>query len=345
MKKRNRSWCILVLAMFLSLTLPLSAFAQDTATSTQSGNKLLIYYATPKLVNNLGNDAAAAAVFAKYDYVVFGAGLDSPTHSYHVSTQNIIQLIHSLNPSTKIFGYVDLGVSTNNFPTGVLQTKIMQWKQMGVNGIFLDDSGYDFLTPRERLNTTLDFIHNNQLSGFVNAWKPDDVLGSAVTSMNPTGAPTHMGRNDFYLLESFVVNTATSNTAYKSNGGYALSSAMKQRGDKVIQYKKQLGVKMLAINIVDYSVYTNDQIAKFFQMAEVGSLIFGLDGYGVTGSYYSASGANRFIVRDHAYNTNYNNLLSKFPGYTANTAQTEFARAGFKLHNEPSSHWWNYRQL
>jgi hypothetical protein len=178
MNKWKTSWFISFLAVIFLLTQPAAVFAEETL-SAQSGNKLLIYYATPKLVNNVRDDYAAAAIFAKYNYVVFGAGLESPTHSYHESTKNIIRIIHSLNPSTVIFGYVDLGVTTNNFPLETMQAKALQWKSMDINGVFLDDAGYDFQTPRSRLNHMLDFLHSNQLSGFVNAWNPDDVMGSA----------------------------------------------------------------------------------------------------------------------------------------------------------------------
>ncbi|MFB9325897.1 hypothetical protein ACFFSY_08145 [Paenibacillus aurantiacus] len=341
---KTKNWFIALLAlMFLVTTQPVGASAESYSSGT--GSKLLIYYATPKLINNVRDDAAAAAIFAKYDYVVLGAGLESPSHAYNVSTRNIIGLAKSIHPSMKFFGYVDLGVTTYNYTIDVMQTKVTQWKSMGVSGIFLDDAGYDFQTPRARLNLMLDYLHSNQLSGFVNAWKPEDVMGSEVNAAyNPSGIATRMGPNDYYLLESFILNTVTSSSTYVSNSGYAIGKYIKQRGDKAMNYKKTLGVKMMAINVVDYVTRTDAQIRKYFEMMEVGSLLFGLDGYGLSAANYSASGTNRFLVKDHAYNPNYKTLVSSSSSYTTNATLTEFKRAGYTIHNEPSSHWWNFRQ-
>src|SRR3990167_9714134 len=103
--------------------------------------KLLIYYGTPQGINPdvvgaLWDSEKAAQVFAHWDYIVFGAGLELSTSPQHTNTQDIIGLIRGYNPVAKIFGYIDLGVRSivapgytivSNYAPGVYQSRISNW--------------------------------------------------------------------------------------------------------------------------------------------------------------------------------------------------------------------------
>jgi hypothetical protein len=299
--------------------------------------KVLIYYGTPQGVNNLWDDDLAAQIFAKYDYIVVGAGLEDPNSPFYVSTTTIISNIHAIKPNAIVFGYIDLGVTTNNFSLSDIQKRTDQWESIGADGIFLDDAGYDFGVSRDRLNTALDYIHSKNMFTIVNAWNADDVMSDQVDlTYNPSGMPTRMGTQDFYLLESFFVNT----DAYAPNKGYASNTDYKMRGDSAVYYRNTLGVKMLATNIVDYSTYSDADIQKFFKMSETAAAIFSLDGYGLSPLEYSASGPSVNVVRSMDYAIDYMSYYTTNVSYQVSRNFAKFTRGNIILYSTLGNHWY-----
>ncbi len=161
-----------------------------------------VYYAYPSEVNGSDGDLEAAArVFAHFDYVVLGAGLEDPSHPDHANTVRIIELTHQLRPTTRFAGYIDLGVSApwdENYSLDQLRQHVEAWRAMGVDGILWDDAGMDFGVSRDRLNYALDLAHEDGLFAVINAWNPDDVFSTAGGL-----APPHVLHGDLYVLESF----------------------------------------------------------------------------------------------------------------------------------------------
>ncbi|WP_028402789.1 hypothetical protein [Ectobacillus panaciterrae] len=312
------------------------SFSQIQANQYQP-YKVLIYYGTPQGVNHVWDDDLAAQIFAEYDYIVFGAGLEDPNSPFYLSTKNIISNIHSINPNAIVFGYIDLGVTTNNFSLYDIENMTDQWELISADGIFLDDAGYDFGVSRDRLNSTLDYIHSKNMFTTVNAWNADDVMSDQVDlTYNPFGIPTHMGIQDFYLLESFFVNT----DAYASNEGYASNTDYKMRGDSAVYYRNTLGVKMLATNIVDYSMYSNANIRKFFKMSETAAAIFSLDGYGLSPLEYSASGPSINVVRPMDYAIDYMSYYTTNVSYQVSRNFMKFTRGNIILYSKLGNHWY-----
>ena len=170
---------------------------------------LLIYYSYPSVINGASTLAAAAAALGSYDYVVLGDTLENPSHPDHTNTVAILA-----NPAmahTTVFGYIDLGVSTQNLSIAAIETRIDQWKATGAKGIFLDDFGYDFGTTRARQNTIVAYAHGKGLVVAANAFNPADAFGSQVDAItNPSGTPTVLNSSDFYLYESYQISKAPS---------------------------------------------------------------------------------------------------------------------------------------
>lgn len=327
----------------LTATGPITATWQTPAALQQyTPHKLAVFYGVPQGVNSLFDDNKAAQVFARYDYVVFGAGLEDPGNTYHTSTINIISIMKSLNPNVKVFGYIDIGVTTGNFTIPQMQTFVDQWNTMGVSGIFFDVAGYDFQVPRSRLNTMVDYVHTSNLSAFVNAFNPDDVMSSAVDpTYNPSGTPTKMDYRDFYLLESWVCNT----DAYTSNNGFATMFDIKTRADKARNYRLTLGVRIQTINIVNVTSTSRADTERFFKMVEAAALIFGIDGYGIGPSSYGSSGpdAQKFNTTPQ-YTPQFPRIFSPNAPYTINGSFTEVTRydLGVVMHNDYTTHTFFY---
>ena len=104
--------------------LPAAAGAQ----SLRPGG-LLVYYGHASAINAASSVPAAAAEFGAYDYVVWGQGLENPAHPDHANAVAIIA--HEATVTTRIFGYVDLGVTTQNLPMAEIQVRVTRWGQMG----------------------------------------------------------------------------------------------------------------------------------------------------------------------------------------------------------------------
>ncbi|MBC8141427.1 MAG: hypothetical protein H7Y38_08290 [Armatimonadetes bacterium] len=51
----------------------------------------IAYYGIPSLVN--GSTTIAQPVFVKYDYAIFGNGLENPANTYNASTKTIVQYL------------------------------------------------------------------------------------------------------------------------------------------------------------------------------------------------------------------------------------------------------------
>jgi hypothetical protein len=154
--------------------------------------RVAVYYGYPSLVNGAKGDLAKAAqVFNRYHIVVFGDGLEFPGEEH----DNVVRLITKLDKQVLVFGYVCLG-STQKLAIAEMEKRVLAWKRMGVQGIFLDEAGNDFGVDHERRERIVSLIHSLGLSAFVNAFQPSDVFGDG---------PTPLGKGDFFLLESFVV--------------------------------------------------------------------------------------------------------------------------------------------
>jgi hypothetical protein len=93
---------------------------------------LAIYYGWPSLVDNSqGNLTAASNCFEQFDLIVFGDGIWKTTHGDHLNTITIMSNL--IANQKKVFGYVDLGVSTQNLSVAQMQEAVNGWLAMGAN--------------------------------------------------------------------------------------------------------------------------------------------------------------------------------------------------------------------
>ncbi|EFM10543.1 hypothetical protein PaecuDRAFT_2453 [Paenibacillus curdlanolyticus YK9] len=322
--------CVLLVA--LTSTTPVSA-------SNNNGYRLMIYYGIPIEINETGTIEDAALQFAKYDYIVLGAGLEETTHEAHNSTASIIAQVRKLKPSVHIYGYIDLGVTTDNLSISTIQKKTVRWKTTGADGIFFDDAGFDYGVTRKRLNQAVQYVHSQSLKAFINAWKPDDIMSSAVNAKyNPKGEKTAIGGGDLYLLESMLQPVDIPNQEQKSVFGTGFRSKM----DKALMYRNLLGVKLMSISPIDYGKYSSDAVRKFFRANEAAAAIFSLDGYGIAPKEYSTAANSHNALREMPYILNYMDYYTTNVAYVAKYNDCDFASRDFRLHSLPGEHFYDY---
>lgn len=329
---------LIALLLFFACMMTLLPSTASTANISPRGHKLLIYYGIPLGVNQVKDEEAAAEIFSQYDVIVFGEGLEEPTHNYHSSTKTIIEMIRERKPNIRIFGYVDLGITTVNHSIVTMKKKVEKWKVMGASGVFLDDAGHDYGVSRERMNEIVRYVHAKGMPAFVNAWDPDHVMGKAIhPTYNPKGLPSAIGSNDIYLMEDFLIPTDI--TTAKSPSAFRTS--FRKKMESMLHYRKQIGFQVMSISEVDYS-WSTDAVRKFFRMNEVTAAVFSLDAYGIAPVNYSASRASMDVVRSFPYIKNYFDYYSPHASYTVKYNNQDFAQGGFRIHSLKGEHYYHY---
>lgn len=326
--------CLIQLSFLLLIgSMGVNPLMASAANEVSAGYRLLIYYGIPEYVNDVNDVNKAADIFSEYDYIVFGDKLQFPENTHYESTKEIIAKIHEKKPDAVIFGYVDLGITTDNLSIDEIKKRSSQWKEMGANGVFLDDAGYDYKVSRARLNTVVDYVHSLGMPVFINAWRPEEVMGSAVhATYNPKGLRTKLGNKDYYLLESLLRPTDISDP----------SSGFRKKMDKVMMYRKYLGVKMMSISVMDYEKYSENSVRKFFRMNEAAAAIFSLDGYGIAPVNYSSAKNGQDVVRRQPYIANYKDYYTTNVTYVAKSNDRDYASQGFRLYSVPGKHFYIY---
>lgn len=269
-----RYCCTLLLLLASSGTM--DAHAQTSDAPSLAPGALAVYYGWPSLVNGAGGDVDAAVdTFDDYQVVVFGFGLQDPTHPDHAPTRTIIARLK--RKGVAVYGYITLGVSTVNHPVATLKQQIDAWKAAGVSGIFLDEGGYDFGVTRARQNVIVNYVHGRRLSAFMNAWFPEDVFSDSVVAVyNPKGLATRLGPNDLYLCESYQIRF----------DAYAPVAAWQQRAERVAAYRAQYGTRVATVTTtaLGLEAFAPEKHTYAFYA----TLLYGFDFYGWGEEHYSS---------------------------------------------------------
>lgn len=233
---------------------------------------LCIYYAWPSAVNGSNGDVNnAVKEFSKFDIIVLGDKIWQTTHGDNSKTKQIISGLKNAKPSIKIYGYIDVGVSTQNLTETQLKDAIDGWNAMGVTGVFGDDFGYDYNVNRSRQNVFIDYAHGLSLSVFTNAWAVSDAL---------SGSDCHLGSTDFYLLESWLIG----------NGSYRSLTEFKERGDAAYYYMKTKGIGIATLSTTATSaISSSSNSSDQFTQSWYGSAMYNFDAYQFTDGNHSSS--------------------------------------------------------
>jgi hypothetical protein len=251
---------------------------------------LLIYYGWMNSFNSATNgwdNEKVAQDMANYGLIVLGDGIQDPGHGDYSNTIVIIPRIKELNPDIKIFGYVTANQTKSNF-----ETKAGQWNTLGVHGIFMDECGYDYGMHRDVFNERVDFVHNQSSANlcFINAWTIDHVIGTTNdpsypnSTYNPGLSASNLTEDDWYLLESFPINTA----AYTGTGGYESRTDWLYRGEKAIEHRYNYGINLAAVGIINND---NSNGQDLFDFGFISSIMWCLEAFGTSDTYYGASSA------------------------------------------------------
>lgn len=253
---------------------------------------LLIYYGYMNSFNsaqNSLNNELVAQDMAKYSLIVLGQGFADPAHPDYANSCIIINRIKVLNPLTMIFGYLSMTLEISSSTS-----TIAAWDTMGIHGIFLDEAGYNYGTlltnGRAAQNEKIDLIHSKESANicFINSWNMDHIIGTVNdpsfpnTTWNPDEVESKLTQDDWYLLESFAINT----TAYTSTNGYAPYEDWASRGVKAQSHRINYGINLASVGINDDSGGTPQELSDF---AFVSAMAWSLEANGTSSVSYGAS--------------------------------------------------------
>lgn len=257
-------------------------------TRNKRPDRLLIYYGWLNAFNSAAHgwdNEKVAQELAQYELIVLGDGLQHPGHGDYTNTLIILARLKELRPSVKVFGYVSSDQTLTNF-----KDKVDMWNVLGIQGIFMDESGYDFGVTRDAFIEKVEYVHDQSHAKkcFVNAWNLDHVLGTVDDAAYPNATynqyalPTPLNEEDFCLLESLGINTE----AYAND--YEPAVQWFERCTKAIGYRKEIGVSMIGSSVINEN---HPSQTNLFNFGYISAAIFALDGYGASDVYYGASSA------------------------------------------------------
>jgi hypothetical protein len=256
---------LFMLAALISVFVGMLAVSSAGASEPVARPKqLCIFYGWPSYVNSSGgNISRAIAEFSKCDMTVLGDGIEHVAHGDHGPTASIIAALRQAGKEG--FGYIDLGVSTQNLPISNMQAYVNEWQAMGASGIFLDDAGYDYEVTRARQNEMVDYIHGAGMTVFMNAWQIDDAF--ADTDESGHANPSRLAAGDVYLAESWLV----------AGGAYQPLRDWADKADKAGDYVLRKGVRITGVTTAALNkAVAKDLNTNKFRMGFYGAAMYGL---------------------------------------------------------------------
>lgn len=175
---------------------------------------LFVYYGYPIALNGLYNVDAVVDAISRYDIWVCGDTYQRPDQEVYASTVQIINGVRARG--TKVYGYVPMGSSQSNAQK---MTGIDQWHAIGVDGIFLDEYGFDYGVTRAQQVLIVRYAHSKGLPICANAWVYEDAAADSKFDLpwgaedwryhqfvggNPDDLASPHRAGDSYLIENFV---------------------------------------------------------------------------------------------------------------------------------------------
>lgn len=208
---------------------------QTTASGKLTKDSLLIYYGYPRAYRGIWSVEGVVAAISEFNYYICGDTYQDPAHEEYAFTVQIIEQLRA--KGTKVYGYVPIGVSTSNLSIAMIKTRIDQWANIGVDGIFLDEFGFDYNVPRSRQIEAVNHVYSKNLPYTANAWTFEDFVCNNVselpwpsndwryvnfTTYNPNNLVLPRTSKDSYLIENFCYDNTQALDKFDAQERYSL---------------------------------------------------------------------------------------------------------------------------
>lgn len=272
--------------------------------------KGLLYYGYPTDIGGLYEVDLCVPVYGSFDVVVFGDGYQKSSHEEH---SNLVQILTKLKQyPTKAFGYVPIGCLTpeeddetegSNRTMEQLKQDVDDWYNTGVQGIFLDEYGFDYRVTRERQNEIVDYIHEKGLHVIANSWEPDYVFSTSNTLSvtagntknfigNPNGLECHLTDEDYLLFEHLLfVATGSASTKIKAQEAWDVYRIQ----EYYEKYYNTYHVRPFMVNSIP-SKSTTEQVQEYQRLSAIAGVVLCCDCVGLSAENWSADTNKYFTV-------------------------------------------------
>lgn len=284
------------------------------AVSKNNPNKpqsLLRYYGYPIAYRNLWSQQLVIDQIGSFDHWIVGDQYQGPAHEVYADTVAICKGVRKLG--TKVWGYVSIGVSTENLSLATIRQRIGEWSAVGVYGIFLDEFGFDYLVTRQRQNDIvaicreykMPYVANARLfsdvfcdnpSQLPAAWAVGDERRTWFAQGNPGNVKLDMKEGDWFMLENYGVNSAS---VLKYDSG--LNRVVECLDTRELTKSP---MKIMALSVVkeasgDTATYRNVDYTKTVPFVDLPTLtkylqsmamVHNMDAWGIGGSTFGSNG-------------------------------------------------------
>lgn len=322
-------------------------------------NNLLVYYGWPIAYQGLWDAASVAQSIANhYDTYIVGDAYQDPSHESYANT---VQVLAQLKiAGVKLYGYIPLGVNNDNLSLATIQTRILQWKTLGVDGIFLDEFGFDYQVTRQRQIDAVNAVHAQNLAYCANAWTWQDVGCDHDNDLPETWAQNDWRRVNFraYNPDNLVL-PRTSNDAYMfENFGFDHNGPKNQfeflERAKVMRATNTDKLKIWALGVLpeDPQGTLNTTLsAPFTTVGEIAEYVwaagyvFGFNHVGINGySFGSAGGTASFVVPKVAFPSHltYDNFTDPVVAGSYLWAERTFKGGAIRVDTDPGTNTYSY---
>lgn len=286
--------------------------------------KVILFYGEPISICGLNNIKGAIDVYKNYDIIIFGDKYQDPSHSSYDDTSLIIQKLHENYFNIRIVGYVPIGMHPNYTSDSCLdmvelKSRVDQWIDIGANGIFLDEFGYDYYVTRERQNEIINYCHEKGLFVFANSWSLEYCFNNEPMTIswlenfeaNPNGLASVLNENDYYLFENLFFETSDTNKiecgdVWRFDNLYKYYTDARINGKSFSEY---YGTKLCCLNGI-HSKLSTEEKNKLKTISVIASAILNIDAVAFGDEYWGATGYfDQWELPDFDIMTNNSNAI------------------------------------
>ena len=280
--------------------------AAPAVTESKAIPSLLVYYGYPIAYRQLWNVEAVVTEISIYDNWVIGDTYQYPDHEVYEDTQKIVAGV--MATGTKCWGYVPIGGSTQNLTIAVIKQRIDMWESLGVDGIFLDEFGFDYQNTRDKQIEIVNYVHDKGMNFIANAWLWSDVYCDHIDELpypegdwrwwnfktwNPDNKTLTRWPEDVYLFENYAV----SHTGVQ--GMWEFHSRVEDNMTFVSKYPYRR-IKNWALSVIDDSGTQNQidynqlkpfkNLDEFANYANMCAYVHDMDAFGIGGYSFGSAG-------------------------------------------------------
>lgn len=264
------------------------------------------YQFTPWAVRGCPRDtddlSCALDAYEPFTHIVFGGGIEEPSHSSHATTAQLVAELKRADPAREIWGYVSLRRHAGQWhDVAEVLRRAALWRDMGVTGIFLDEfdlcepgwrtcpqtsDGDELVFTRERQRDAVRGIHAEGLAVFANAHSIHGALGDVRGEPTPLGQAAAGRPDDMYLLENPTIHAGRWWTGLDRLAGAA-------RIREAAEYAAATGVRLAVVDTSATAVADDDVADTGYQASWWRAVMASAHAHAFTNPLYSASGEFR----------------------------------------------------